>query len=62
MSFQRISLTFRRKAIMSLIYPCAAECPVTALVIFMFAYVVPQFAQLYDQLGSKLPATATITR
>jgi type IV pilus assembly protein PilC len=28
---------------------------VTALVIFMFAYVVPQFAQLYDQLGSKLP-------
>jgi type IV pilus assembly protein PilC len=29
---------------------------VTALVIFMFAYVVPQFATLYDQLGSKLPA------
>jgi len=29
---------------------------VTALVFFMFAYVVPQFAALYDQLGSKLPA------
>jgi type IV pilus assembly protein PilC len=28
---------------------------VTALVMFMFAYVVPQFATLYDQLGSKLP-------
>jgi type IV pilus assembly protein PilC len=29
---------------------------VTALVMFMFAYVVPQFALLYDQIGSKLPA------
>jgi type IV pilus assembly protein PilC len=55
-SFQRISLTFRKKLITSLIYPCVLMVLVTALVIFMFAYVVPQFAQLYDQLGSKLPA------
>ena len=59
-SFQRISLTFRKKLITSLIYPCVLMVPlVTALVIFMFAYVVPQFALLYDQLGSKLP-TMTI--
>jgi type IV pilus assembly protein PilC len=32
---------------------------VTALVIFMFAYVVPQFALLYDQLGSRLPPMTT---
>ncbi|MGD0628344.1 MAG: type II secretion system F family protein [Terracidiphilus sp.] len=55
-SFQRISLTFRKKLITSLIYPCVLMVLVTALVIFMFAYVVPQFATLYDQLGSKLPA------
>jgi len=55
-SFQRISLTFRKKLITSLIYPCVLMVLVTALVIFMFAYVVPQFATLYDQLGSRLPA------
>jgi type IV pilus assembly protein PilC len=55
-SFQRISLTFRKKLITSLIYPCVLMTLVFALVIFMFAYVVPQFATLYDQLGSKLPA------
>ena len=55
-SFQRISLTFRKKLITSLIYPTVLLTLVTALVFFMFAYVVPQFATLYDQLGSKLPA------
>ena len=55
-SFQRISLTFRKKLITSLIYPSVLMVLVTALVFFMFAYVVPQFATLYDQLGSKLPA------
>jgi len=54
-SFQRVSLAFRKKLITSLIYPSVLMCLVTALVIFMFAYVVPQFATLYDQLGSKLP-------
>jgi type IV pilus assembly protein PilC len=55
-SFQRITLTFRKKLITSLIYPCVLLVLVTALVIFMFAYVVPQFATLYDQLGSNLPS------
>ncbi len=54
-SFQRITLTFRKKLITSLIYPVVLLVLVTALVAFMFTYVVPQFAQLYDQLGSKLP-------
>jgi type IV pilus assembly protein PilC len=54
-NFQRISLTFRKKLITSLIYPCVLLTLVTALVIFMFTYVVPQFAELYDQIGSTLP-------
>jgi type IV pilus assembly protein PilC len=59
-SFQRISLTFRKKLITSLIYPIVLLVLVFALVTFMFAYVVPQFALLYDQLGSKLPAVTVV--
>ena len=54
-SFQRISLTFRKKLITSLIYPCVLLVLVTGLMFFMFVFVVPQFAVLYDEMGSKLP-------
>jgi type IV pilus assembly protein PilC len=55
-AFQRTTLTFRKKLITSLIYPGVLLTLVTVLVMFMFTYVVPQFATLYDQIGSKLPA------
>ena len=55
-SFQRTSLTFRKKLITSLIYPCVLMALVTCLMFFMFVFVIPQFAQLYDEMGSKLPA------
>ncbi|HUD75616.1 MAG TPA: type II secretion system F family protein, partial [Terracidiphilus sp.] len=55
-SFQRTSLTFRKKLIGSLIYPTVLLTLVGLLMFFMFAIVVPQFAVLYDQMGSKLPA------
>jgi type IV pilus assembly protein PilC len=55
-NFQRVSLTFRKKLVTSLIYPCVLMTLVTLLIMFMFTYVVPQFAELYDQIGSKLPA------
>ncbi|MGP8175028.1 MAG: type II secretion system F family protein [Terracidiphilus sp.] len=55
-SFQRVSLTFRKKLIASLIYPCVLLTLVSGLMMFMFAVVVPQFAQLYEQMGSQLPA------
>ena len=54
-SFSRVSLTFRKKLVASLIYPCVLMVLVFALMGFMFAVVVPQFAQLYEQMGSKLP-------
>jgi type IV pilus assembly protein PilC len=54
-NFQRVSLTFRKKLISSLIYPGVLLTLVSALMIFMFAFVIPQFAKLYDQLGNKLP-------
>jgi type IV pilus assembly protein PilC len=55
-SFQKISLTFRKKLTASLIYPALLMTLVIGLMIFLLAVVVPQFAVLYDQMGSKLPA------
>ncbi len=55
-SFQRISLTFRKKLVASLIYPGVLLTLVSGLIFFMFVFVIPQFAELYDQMGSKLPA------
>jgi type IV pilus assembly protein PilC len=58
-SFQRISLTFRKKLTASLIYPCVLIVIVIALFIFLITFVVPSFATLYDQMGSRLPAITT---
>jgi type IV pilus assembly protein PilC len=54
-SFQRVTLTLRKKLIGSLIYPCVLLMLVGGLMTFMFTVVVPQFAVLYDQIGGKLP-------
>ncbi len=56
LDFQRVSLTFRKKLKASLIYPALLVLMVTGLFIFLITFVVPRFAQLYDQLGTKLPA------
>jgi type IV pilus assembly protein PilC len=55
-SFQKVSLTFRKKMVASLIYPALLMVLVIGLMIFLLAVVVPEFAVLYDQMGSKLPA------
>ena len=55
-NFQKVSLTFRKKLTASLIYPALLMTLVVGLMIFLLAVVVPQFAVLYDQMGSKLPA------
>lgn len=56
LSFQRISLTFRKKLTASLIYPALLICLVCGLFVFLITFVVPRFATLYDQLGTNLPA------
>ena len=58
-NFQRVSLTFRKKLISSLIYPAVLVTLVMGLMTFMFTVVIPQFATLYDQMGNKLPAITT---
>jgi len=59
LSFQRVSLTFRKKLKASLIYPALLIVMVIALFIFLITFVVPRFAQLYEQLGTQLPALTT---
>jgi type IV pilus assembly protein PilC len=56
LSFQRVSLTFRKKLQASLVYPCLLITLVFGLFVFLITFVVPRFALLYDQIGSKLPA------
>src|SRR5271163_2966255 len=55
LSFQRISLSFRKKLQASLVYPSLLMGMVGLLFVFLITFVVPQFAKLYDSLGSKLP-------
>lgn len=54
--FQKTALAFRKKLTASLIYPAVLMTLVVALMIFLMTVVVPQFAVLYDEMGSKLPA------
>jgi type IV pilus assembly protein PilC len=56
LDFQRVSLSFRKKLKSSLIYPMFLIVMVIGLFIFLITFVVPRFASLYDQLGTKLPA------
>lgn len=55
-NFQKVSLAFRKKLTTSLIYPCVLLTLVAGLMVFLLTVVVPQFAVLYDEMGSKLPA------
>ncbi|MGA8765024.1 MAG: type II secretion system F family protein, partial [Candidatus Sulfotelmatobacter sp.] len=55
-SFQRLTLTFRKKLFVSLIYPTLLVTVVLIMVMFLFTYVVPKFALLFESLDAKLPA------
>lgn len=53
--YQKVTLTVRKKIIVSLIYPCILVVLVAALILFLMAYVVPEFASLYDSMDADLP-------
>jgi len=54
-NFQRMSMTFRKKLFVSLIYPTLLVSVVLIMVTFLFTYVVPKFADLFNSLDAKLP-------
>src|SRR5271167_1544078 len=55
-NFQRLAMTFRKKLAVSLIYPTLLVTVVIIMVMFLFTFVVPRFAELFDSLDAKLPA------
>jgi len=55
-TFQRMAMSFRKKLMVSLIYPTILVTVVTVMVMFLFTYVVPRFAELFYSLDAKLPA------
>lgn len=56
LDFQRVALTFRKKLRASLIYPAFLIVMVIGLFTFLITFVVPRFAELYNQLGTQLPS------
>jgi type IV pilus assembly protein PilC len=55
-NFQRMAMTFRKKLFVSLIYPTLLVSLVLLMVTFLFTFVVPKFAVLFESLDAKLPA------
>jgi type IV pilus assembly protein PilC len=55
-NFQRLAMTFRKKLFVSLIYPTLLVSVVLIMVTFLFTYVVPKFADLFNSLDAKLPS------
>jgi len=59
-NFQRMTLTFKKKLAVSLVYPVLLVSVITGMFIFLVTYVVPQFAKLYADMNAQLPAITTI--
>jgi type IV pilus assembly protein PilC len=55
LDFQRVALSFRKKLKASLVYPSILIVMVVLMFIFLISFVVPRFAQLYEQMGTHLP-------
>jgi len=55
-NFQRLALSFKKKLIVSLVYPTLLVTVVLCMLVFLVTYVVPQFAKLYEDLHAQLPA------
>jgi type IV pilus assembly protein PilC len=55
-AYQKLSLSVRKKVLVSLLYPCVLIVLVILLMVFLVTYVVPSFAELYTSMSAKLPA------
>jgi type IV pilus assembly protein PilC len=60
-SFQRLTLSFRKKLLASLVYPCILFVGIGIMLTVMVTFVVPRFASLYTDLGQELPAATRLT-
>jgi type IV pilus assembly protein PilC len=55
-TYQRMVQTFRKKLLVSLVYPALLVSVVTVMLVFLITYVVPKFAELFAALDAPLPA------
>lgn len=60
-SFQRLSLSFRKKLAASLVYPCILVIGVVFLLTMLVTFVIPKFAVLFNDMNQKLPALTEFT-
>jgi|SRR5690348_8381377 type IV pilus assembly protein PilC len=54
-AYQRTTAGLKKKLIGVLIYPMILIVVASCIVAYLVAYVIPQFAKLYSDLGNKLP-------
>src|SRR5579885_3458231 len=59
-TYQKLSLSVRKKLMVSLLYPAVLVTLVVCLIVFLVTYVVPNFAQLYSSMNADLPAPTQI--
>jgi type IV pilus assembly protein PilC len=59
-TYQKLSLSVRKKLLVSLLYPAVLVFLVGCLIVFLVTYVVPNFAQLYSSMQAQLPAPTQI--
>ena len=59
-SFQRLAVSFRKKLTASLVYPSLLVVMLFVMLTFLITFVVPQFANLYQQLGAELPPMTSL--
>jgi type IV pilus assembly protein PilC len=55
-TYQRLSLSVRKKLLVSLMYPSVLVVLALCLITFLVTYVVPHFAELYKTMQAQLPA------
>jgi type IV pilus assembly protein PilC len=55
-SFQRLAISFKKKLLVSLVYPALLITMVSCMFVFLMVFVVPKFAELYQNLNAQLPA------
>jgi type IV pilus assembly protein PilC len=54
-TFQKVTLAFRKKLASSLVYPALLMTALAVMLTFLMTFVVPRFAELYAQMGAELP-------
>jgi type IV pilus assembly protein PilC len=59
-TYQKLSLSVRKKLLVSLLYPAVLVVLVTCLIVFLITFVVPNFAELYNSMQATLPEPTQI--